>query len=243
MNKAQKISTFLVLSCLIGLVLYPSLDLSVSGLFYNHEEGFFLANNPLCVAFHNLAYYGSRVLGVGLAILAILARFRHTSIFTIDAKGWSFLFLALMIGPVLLANIVFKDHWGRARPREIVAFGGTSTFSPALIPQSLDRKNSSFVSGDGAFGFFLPSFAYVVTQSRSRRTFWLGLGGGVLFGGTRIVMGAHFLSDVLFAAFFMLVSSALIFGVMYDWPLVRKKWGGWFRLSPNTPKEGYKSEG
>lgn len=205
----------------------PSLDLKAAGFFYHKDGGFYLAANPLCVAIHNLAYYGARIMGVGLAALALFSYLRRTSIGQIESKGWLFLFLALMIGPVLIANVGFKDHWGRARPREITVFGGTEAFSPALLPRSPAHKNGSFVSGDGAFGFFLPSFAYVVPRTRSRRTFWAGIGGGIIFGATRIIMGAHFFSDVLFAAFFMMASSALIFALMYGWRAVREKWQPW----------------
>jgi hypothetical protein len=36
-----------------------------------------------------------------------------------------FILLSVILGPGLLVNLVFKDHWGRPRPRQVVALGGT----------------------------------------------------------------------------------------------------------------------
>ena len=226
------ISLGMVLSgFLASLVLWPSLDLTISALFYHPGEGFYMAHNSLPLAMQWLAYYGARFLGCMLAAAALMACVRPCAPAGIDARGWLFLFLALIIGPVLIANAGFKDHWGRARPREVIQFGGGEEFSPALIPQAHGHKNSSFVSGDAAFGFFLPGFAYVVAAPRSRRVFWAGIMGGALFGFSRIIMGAHFTSDVLFAGLLMTASSAVLFRFMYGYPLLRQKWRDWLGLT------------
>jgi lipid A 4'-phosphatase len=209
-------------------VLWPSIDLLASGLFYRVGVGFFLADNPAFLTLHWLAYYGARALGVAFALMALAAWTRHKSFCAFNAKSWLFLLLALLIGPALVANAGFKDHWGRARPREIVEFGGTAQFSPALVPQTTVRPNGSFVSGDGAFGFFLPAFAYIVPRRRARQTFWACMGGGGLFGLARLAMGAHFLSDILFAAAFMLTTSTLVHAAMYGRHATADRWQLWF---------------
>ncbi|HEU0117163.1 MAG TPA: phosphatase PAP2 family protein, partial [Alphaproteobacteria bacterium] len=158
---------------------------------------------------------------------------RNTTVWTLDAKKWAFLFLALILGPCLIANVIFKDHWGRARPREIVEFGGTRHFSPALVPQEVVKKNESFISGDAAFGFYLPSFAYVVPmvsrkRNLSRRVFWSCMGVGSLFGLSRLAMGAHFLSDIIYAMVFMLVASAALHALMFGRKETSTRWHNWF---------------
>ena len=223
-----------VMVVLTGFLLWPEMDLVVSGWFYTPGKGFDLATHPLFLGMHWVAYYGARTLGLGLAVLLLLTTLRHRPVWHVQAKGWLFLFLALMIGPVLIANVVLKDHWGRARPREVTEFGGSAHFSSAWIPQQTPHKNDSFVAGDPAFAFYLTSFAYVVPRPKkrdkphlSRRFFWMGMGVGALFGVARIVMGAHFLSDVLFAAFFMLTATAGIHAAMFGRKQTAIAWHHW----------------
>jgi len=230
MTKDYYLPLFLLGSAAILLlvfVFYPTVDLIVSGLFYQSEKGFFLADNPVFVMAHGFAYYGSRLIGIILGVMGAVCVIKKQSCFHIDGKGWSFLLLLLLLGPVLIANIGFKDHWGRARPREVTVFGGTALFSPALVPQLSHHKNGSFVSGDGAFGFFFPSFGYVVPRPRSRRAFWSGMAIGTWLGLARIAMGAHFLSDVFFAAVFMIGCSTFLFWIMYGSQALREKWRDW----------------
>ena len=217
----------LIFAVLAGVVLWPRLDLDVSGWFYRPEDGFFLRDDFLFVAAHFLAHAGARLLGLAFLLLAALAASQHRLLFGLRARAWLFLFLALLIGPGLVANLVFKDNWGRARPREIVEFGGPMHFTPALVPADQCRRNCSFVNGDGSFGFYLSAFGYVVPPARSRRWFWGGLGVGTFFGVTRIVMGAHFLSDTLFAAFFMLLTIAFLHAMMFGRRKTKSLWANW----------------
>ena len=201
---------------LVVLVLCPSIDLAVSGLFYRTGEGFFLADNPLFVALHWFAVYGAWALGFVLLALAVSAYICRTNILGMAGKGWLFLLLALLLGPVLLANVVFKDNWGRARPHTVQEFGGSAHFTPAAIMAHECQRNCSFVSGDGSFGFFLPAFAYVMPGAATRRrVFWGTMAAGVLIGFARIAMGAHFFSDVVFAAILMSGLNALLYKYMF----------------------------
>lgn len=178
-----------------------------------------------------LAFYGARVLAAAFLILSLVSWLRHKK-FVLDAKAWAFLLLALLIGPGLVANVGFKDHWGRARPREIAEFGGSEKFSPALVPHfDKAKSNGSFVSGDGAFGFFFPAFAYVAPRRLSRRVFWGGMAVGGLFGFCRLATGAHFFSDIVYAAFFMLAVSAGVFGAMHGFGEAKARWKEFFTRS------------
>ena len=203
----------------------------MSSLFYTPKEGFIFAHNPALLFLEGVAYYGSRALGLTLGIVMVATLARRKAWGGLDTKAWAFLLLALLLGPGLIANLIFKDHWGRARPREVVEFGGMASFSPALIMQPTVHKNSSFVSGDASFGFFLPAFAYVVPRRLSRRTFWAAIGAGSCFGFARLLLGAHFLSDILYAAAFVLSATAMLHAVMYGGKTTQSLWREWF-----TPK-------
>jgi lipid A 4'-phosphatase len=226
---------FALFAVLLALPLaWPEADILVSGIFYRAGEGFFFGNNAGFSTLHFLAYDGARILGAAFAVLALVCLARRTALL-FPAKAWAFLLLALLIGPGLVANVGFKDHWGRARPREIVAFGGTQAFSPPLSPHFENaRANGSFVSGDGAFGFFLPSFAYVALNRSKRRVFWGGMAAGLLFSFARLATGAHFLSDIIYAAFFMLASSAGVHAAMYGWGETKARWREFFTRSKDV---------
>jgi len=230
---------FFVFAVLLALpVIWPHIDLLASGAFYREGQGFFLADNSFFVALHWLAYDGARVLGVVFAVLAVFTCFKQKRqgkeavLLSLDTKAWLFLLLALVIGPGLVANVGLKDHWGRARPREVVELGGNAAFSPALIPHFENaHSNGSFVAGDAAFGFFLPAFAYVAPRRFSRRVFWGCMTAGGLFGFARLVMGAHFFSDIVYAAFTMLLATACVHAALYGKRETANRWRGFFKAS------------
>jgi lipid A 4'-phosphatase len=216
------------LSLLGVFLVWPECDVMISGLFYAGGQGFPLAQNHFFQTLQNIAFYGARALGVLLLIGVVFTFITKKTMATLPTKSWLFLFLVLLIGPGLVANLVFKDHWGRARPREIVEFGGIQKFSPAFLIQDNGRTNSSFISGDAAFGFSLCSLAYVVPRNRSKRVFWNLLGFGSVFGLARLFVGAHFFSDILCAGLFMLVIIAGFYAVMYGGKSLKDRAHLWF---------------
>jgi lipid A 4'-phosphatase len=113
----------------------------------------------------------------------------------------SYLAAAYALGPGLLTNLVLKDHWGRARPLHILAFGGSRLFTPPLLPAHQCPTNCSFVSGDVSVPFFLMAFVFLIPERRRRRRASVAVVAfGLLVGFERIVLGKHFLSDVLYSA-------------------------------------------
>jgi len=123
-----------------------------------------------------------------------------------------FILLLLALGPGLLVNVVLKDHLGRARPQELVEFGGNHQYSGFWQPGP-DRKNSSFPSGHAAVAFFLMAPWFIYRKQKKRRAFFF-LGAGITFGllvGTaRILQGAHFISDILWAGGLVYLSGELL---------------------------------
>jgi lipid A 4'-phosphatase len=222
------------------VVVWPRLDLIVSGFFYIPGQGFFLAYNRYFNFLHHVAVRGAWILGYAFTALAVITFFARRLPLP-PTKTWVFLLLALLIGPVLIANGVLKDHWGRARPFRVAEFGGASSFSPALEPQVKAYRNGSFVSGDGAFGFYLTALAYAVPLTRrrlSRTVFWSCIGAGMVFAFSRIVMGSHFFSDNLFAAFSMLLTNVALHAALFGKKVTREYWRAWLGLNPENPVDG-----
>ncbi len=112
-----------------------------------------------------------------------------------------FLVLVAAVGPGLLVNVVFKDHYGRPRPREVRELGGEERFLPVWV-KGEDPQAKSFPCGHCAMGFYL-STPYLVLRRRRRKLalafLAAGIGAGLALGAARMMAGGHFLSDVIWA--------------------------------------------
>lgn len=197
-----------VLALGLLLTVVPSLDLAVSGFFFDGAD-FPWRVGGLAEFLHGLVQPAAGIIALLLLGMTIAQYVRRAA-----WRRWAFVLLALLLGPGLVTNVIFKDHWGRARPMQVEQFGGSALFTPALLPADQCTKNCSFVSGDASFGFFMHSFAYIAPRRR-RPLFWTGLGIGALCGLVRIGMGAHFLSDVAFAGLFTVLVSAGLYASMF----------------------------
>ena len=80
------------------------------------------------------------------------------------------------------------------------------------------HHNCSFVTGHGAAGFYLITFALLMAPGRRRRMAMTGaVVLGALIGLGRMMQGAHWLSDVVFAGVFNIA----IAWALYYWIVVR----------------------
>ena len=117
--------------------------------------------------------------------------------------------LTLLIGAGIITNALFKEYWGRPRPKQIVEFGGTLDYRPFWKPNlNADREpQKSFPSGHVAMGFFYLSIIVVASHYRNRLLFVMGLfltlfwGIGLMIA--RVAQGGHFVSDVIFSPVIM----------------------------------------
>ncbi|HSU84380.1 MAG TPA: phosphatase PAP2 family protein [Thermoanaerobaculia bacterium] len=112
-----------------------------------------------------------------------------------------FLLLSVVAGPGLLVNTVFKDHWGRPRPRDVVEFGGPLHYRPAPLPGG--EGGASFPCGHCSVGFLFAAGWWMWRLRRPARAWGslaLGLIAGFALGLGRMAAGGHFLSDVIWSA-------------------------------------------
>lgn len=227
-QKSRALSTWVILY-LVGMAAtafvflsLPQIDLAVSRLFVTDGQGFALGRQPPFTWLHDTV---PLVLGAAVVTVLTLALLRRLAV----AKA-VYLLLALALGPGLLANTILKDNWGRARPAQITEFGGTRNFTPPLLMANQCAKNCSFVSGDGAAGFAAIAFALLAARRRAL-ALTAAIGIGLLFGGNRILQGGHFLSDVLFAGWFVGGLSWLLYHLFFGdgWAARWRSWlaGRW----------------
>lgn len=149
--------------------------------------------------------YRYGVLAGVLLAAAALVTFTLSYWFPARLLAWRrpalFLVLAATIGPGLVVNVVFKDHYGRPRPREVQELGGPERFLPVWVKGS-DPQAKSFPCGHCAIGFYL-SVPWLVLKRRRRRLalafLVAGIAWGLALGVARMMAGGHFLSDVVWA--------------------------------------------
>lgn len=182
------------------LVEFSSIDLRVSRLFYS-DAGFYLADQWWSLCLHECA---GNLIGLSMVLVASLYlfnRFSKRNLLGVDGRKLVFLLAVLVLGAGLIVNVLFKDHFGRARPRNVLEFGGSQRFTPAFVVANECARNCSFSSGEGAGAFF--SLALASAFGRKRSTLLIGLGFGCLVSVSRIASGAHFLSDTVVSFFVM----------------------------------------
>lgn len=123
--------------------------------------------------------------------------------------------LALLLGPGLAVSGI-KDLTQRARPFHVVGLGGDKAFTPALQIAQQCNENCAFVSGHTADGFFLVS---LMLLSRRRRAWWMAFGvvAGFAIGFARVSVGAHWLSDALWAWPVTMAASWVVWVVLRRW--------------------------
>jgi membrane-associated phospholipid phosphatase len=94
-----------------------------------------------------------------------------------------------------------KTIWGRVRYRDLDALH--AAFTPWYLPQG-HTGHASFPSGHAAMGWLLlPCLLLWPARSRAWRVgAVLSIGWGCFVGASRLVIGAHYASDVLFSTAF-----------------------------------------
>jgi lipid A 4'-phosphatase len=207
--------SFAGLVTLAVFVAWPSIDLKAAALFH-HRGHFDLWRTDMLILrdLYMLVFAGLCVIaGLGAAG-AMLYPGR-----TVRLRLWLYAVLVPVIGPGLLANLVFKEHWGRARPVQLEMFGGDKSFSLPFQFGDQCSANCSFVSGEGASAaaiavVLIGLFGHRFAGKSGHTMLWSGAGLWLLGGAMiRMVPGKHFLSDSLFA----FIITGMVGLLLYRW--------------------------
>ena len=193
----------LAAAALGAIVLFAVTDLDITAMrpFYHPAQAdpWPVANHAVWSLFYRSAPWVTASLAVAGVALSVIGSLREQSK-QLRLYGL-FILLCVAVGPGLIINVVLKDHWGRARPRQIVEFGGRLEYTQPFVLTGTYGK--SFPCGHCSVGYLYAAGWWVWRRRRPRLaalSLAFGLLVGTLLGIGRMAAGAHFLSDVLWSA-------------------------------------------
>jgi lipid A 4'-phosphatase len=190
--------------------LFPGLDLWTSRLLYagNHE---FIGSYSNALSIARAFFHAAFVLACLMAAVGVIIAFiSRRGWLTLPFYKWLFLAICLGVGPGIVVDVGLNDHWGRARPHDVVEFGGTKIFTSPIRPSDQCGSHCSFVSGEASSIFIIFFAAALMFRTRARTLIALGLILGSAAGLVRMAQGAEFFSDVVFAGILMAFTAAII---------------------------------
>lgn len=215
MKKKLLIEFSIVISILFVLSLpfwLFDIDIIVSDLFYTKAGGFVYGDNFPWQFLYEYGPLPAFIVFFSTLLYLVLSFFIKKPFFRKFRMETLYLALVMLIGPGLVVNVIFKDNWGRPRPRQVVEFGGKHEHLK-LWEKGEAGVGKSFSSGHASMGFYFFALYFIARARRWKHTklcFWAAMGAGLLIGAARIVQGGHFLSDVIWSGGFLyLVSFAL----------------------------------
>jgi lipid A 4'-phosphatase len=207
------ILVLLLATCLASaaFVAFPDIDLATARFFYDGTTFPISSNRP--VEGVRRALYAAE----DLAFLVTLAlTVRRKPFLNLTSCGWLFQMLIFLLGPGLIVNGLLKPIWGRARPFQVIEFGGLAQFTPAWVISDACCGYRSFVSGEmaGATALAIGLSLVLLANRESTGAFLYRSGIFLTFAvplftaWQRMAAGRHFLSDIVLAALLTLLLAA-----------------------------------
>jgi lipid A 4'-phosphatase len=202
--KSQAFKDFSIVILILGIttVIFhvTSLDIIIQRFFYSDAKGWVIQTKGFWDIIYRYGIFPGYLLAIiGLIMISVsywrvqYVKYRRSALLLV---------FTMMLGPGLFVNAIFKDHWGRPRPRDIKEFGGTETYVCPCVKGS-SPEGKSFPCGHCSMGFFL-AVPYLIYRKRRKiiaATFLVaGFSWGTVIGISRMMAGGHFPSDVVWAA-------------------------------------------
>jgi membrane-associated PAP2 superfamily phosphatase len=213
----------LAIAVVAGVIfgLYPELDLRIARYFYgfedaNHNTFAFRVYPPVLWLRDIGLWIGAVLVAPAVAALVLKLVLPRRKIL-MPGRAVVFLIATMAVAPGLLANVVLKDHWGRPRPIDVTQFGGNEHFVPWWDPRGDCPGNCAFVSGDVAGAFWTMAPAALAPPQWRAIAYGAALALGTGMAVIRVMAGAHFPSDVIFAGVFTFLLIWLLYAMIYRW--------------------------
>lgn len=175
-----------------------NLDLRIESLFYRPDGGWLWRHAQPWEALYRWGTIPGLLLTIGS--LGALSVSLVTRRWTRYQNGLLVIALTAILGAGLLVNAVLKPYWGRPRPRQVQAFAGEWAYR-AIHQRGTPGQGESFPCGHCTMGYLFVSLFFLRRQAP--RTALVGGSFGILYGtligAARMVQGAHFPTDVIWA--------------------------------------------
>lgn len=218
------------IACGAVFAAFPSLDLAIAEFFRVSDAG--RALQPATTILRDLNFKLTVVTLVLSGTALLWFAVQRSPFARPQARAAFLIVLAFALGPGLLANGLFKEFWGRPRPYQVIEFGGQQDFKAWWDPSGGCARNCSFISGEASSAFAMLAVAAAVPPPAQVPAIGIALLYGVTVGLMRMIVGGHFLSDVLFAGIFTALIVWLLHGWLFRWREARGMFGPWRPFRP-----------
>lgn len=226
MNRTGLIAA-LIIAAAVGFTfgLYPQLDLAISAQFYpvvdSHNNHFaWRLSQPMSSARDIGLWIGAMLVAPAVAATLVKLILPRRKMF-VSGSAALFLMITMALGPGLLVNVLLKDHWGRPRPIDVTQFGGDQHFVAWWDPRGDCPGNCAFVSGDVSGAFWTLAPAALAPPQWRALAYGAALALGAGMAAIRMMAGAHFFTDTVFAGIFTFMIIWIVHGLIYRWPRTR----------------------
>jgi membrane-associated PAP2 superfamily phosphatase len=218
---------WLLLTAGVLLVVFEGtgLDTWISNFFYDAAQKSFPWKEQAW--FESIFHVGLKWLMLGAGVLtACVVGWRGVLTKQVSIRQWGMGVAAMVMIPLVIVLLKWMTH--RSCPWSLDVYGGAVPHMGMLAqlfdPHSRDA-GQCFPAGHSAGGFMWLGWGLAVwhTHVRWRKVFlWVGVLAGTFMGLTRVMQGAHFVSHVLWAAWFAWVTALSLAGLFRLAPVVSR---------------------
>ena len=198
--------------------IFPQLDLAIAHYFYDSELRRFTLGP---VGIPELVRRTAMWVAWGIAAPAIIAPvvklIRPDKPLIVGGRAMLFLVSTILLTAIVLPNLIFKEHWGRARPVATTEFQGPHAFTAWWDPRGTNPRNGSFFSGEAATAFWTYAPAALAPPWLRPVAFVGATAFGLTTGILRMAFGAHYASDIVAAGVAAFLVTWLMHGVIFRW--------------------------
>ena len=201
------------------VLMFPGADAAVSMAYYQGEQ--FVGAE--------VARFFSHHINRNIAILGLLGAVVVVPVWLIWRQSWltrwaetlGLFFAAQVVLMLVVVHGFLKPFFGRSRPRHIAEQLAEGQFEPWWQLGTECARNCSMPSGEASAGFACLAAALAWNRGRLAPSLIFTLAFGFALGFIRIIGGAHYASDVVMSAVFMMPLSYSL------WWLYQRASGWW----------------
>lgn len=160
---------------------------------------------------------GGIAAAVGLILLLLPNLWQTKALFY---RSCAALVVAAVLGCGLINQVLIQELANRPRPRETVLAAPTN-----VLPAEF--TGNSMPSGHAAMGFVLAAPFFVLRRKKPKIAYIFlatGITAGAAVGLGRMILGAHFASDILIAGAIALSTASLAAHILELWPRIPRRY-------------------